>query len=202
MSDLRRHYRELFAEHGDSPRSAQHFDVESQRARFGVLAGFAPDLGSVVDLGCGLGHFYDFLKEHGFEDSYLGLDFVPEFVECARQSHAGDARARFQAFDMRSDAYPEADTFVMCGVFNNKMPDNEEFLRQTLTRAFMACRKGVAFNLLSTYVDYQDARLFYADPLKVFDFCQRTLTRRAVLRHDYLVREDRPPYEYAVYLYK
>lgn len=204
MSDsLRRHYQDLFRKHGDAAQSVQHFDDVSQRNRFRVLSEFALELGSVVDVGCGLGHFYDCLKEQGFAGRYLGLDFVTEFIEHAGRKHAGSNAAQFQVFDMKRNPYPEGyDTYVICGVFNNRLPDSETFLQETLTKVFEAARKGVAFNALSTYVNYQDEDLFYADPLKVFDFCKRKLTKRVVLRHDYLVRDDRLPYEYAVYLYK
>lgn len=203
MTDQLQHYRDLFRSHGDAAQSVQHYDAASQRNRFRVLAEFASAHGSVVDVGCGLGHFCTYLRELGFRGRYLGLDFVPEFIEHASRKHAGDPAARFQAFDMTRDAYPEGeDVYVICGVFNNRQVDSEQFLYETLRKVFRASRKGVAFNALSTYVDYQDASLFYADPLKVLDFCKRELTPRVLLRHDYLVREDRPPYEYAIYLYK
>jgi len=203
MSDLREHYRKLLAEHGDAAESAQHADESSQRNRFRVLAEIAEPLGSVVDLGCGLGHFYPFLKERGFKGRYLGLDFLPEFVERAAARHAGDPDASFKTFDLRRDAYPEGwDYYVICGVFNNAMDDNAAFLHETLEKAFAAAKLGVAFNALSTYVDYQAEGLYYADPVLLLEWCKRRLTRNLVLRHDYLVREDRPAYEYAVYLYK
>ena len=204
MTDaLHEHYRELYRIHGDAAQAVQHFDAVSQRNRFRILSEFAKELGSVVDVGCGLGHFYEYLLANGFADRYLGLDFVAEFVDHATRKHAGDDAVQFQNFDMRKDAYPQSyDTFVFCGVFNNKLSDGETFLKNSLAKAFAAARKGVAFSALSTYVDYQDGKLSYVDPLKIFDFCKTELSGRVVLRHDYLVRVDRPPYEFTVYVYK
>ncbi len=50
------------------------------------------------------------------------------------------------------------------GVFNNRMTDNWSFLTLALDRLFRATKKGLAFNCLSTYVDYRDEHLYYADP--------------------------------------
>lgn len=201
--ELRDHYRALFRKYGDVAQSLQHFDAKSQSNRFRVLSEFADDTGSVVDVGCGLGHLYDFLRDRGFAGRYLGLDFVAEFIEQGRRNHAGNDAVRFQSFDMRQDRYPEGyDTLVMCGVFNNRLPDSESFLTDTLLKTFRAARKGIAFSALSTYVDFQIPELFYADPLRIFDFCKTMLSKRVALRHDYLVREDRPPYEFTIYVYK
>lgn len=202
-TSLQQHYTCLFREYGDSPQAVQYHDAISQRKRFRVLSEVSQTLGSVVDLGCGLGHFCDYLRESSFHGKYLGLDFVQEFINVACSTHAEDRLTQFRQFDLHENAFPpNFDTFVVCGVFNNKMPDNQRFMESTLTKAYEAARKHVAFNVMSTYVDFQDDTLFYTDPREVFDFCKRNLTRRVTLRNDYLVREDRPPYEYTVYLYK
>ena len=72
----------------------------------------------------------------------------------------------------------------------------------TIDKMFLACEKGISFNAMSTYVDYQDEILYYSNPLDIFDYCKRNLTRKVVLRHDYLVKADSIPYEYTIYLYK
>jgi SAM-dependent methyltransferase len=201
--DLQQHYLSLFREHGDAARAVQHHDAASQANRFDVLAAIASDLGAVVDLGCGLGHLCDHLRARGFTGPYLGLDFVEEFVARASARHDGDARTQFRVFDLARDPYPKGyDTYLVCGVFNNRMPDNDRFMRQVLAKSFAAARRQVAFNAMSTYVDFENPELYYTDPREVFDYCKRTLTRRVSLRHDYLVRDDRPPYEYTMYLYR
>jgi len=60
---------------------------------------------------------------------------------------------------------------------------------------FSLATSAVAFNTLSTWAQDQEAGEFYADPLKVVEFC-RTLTPWVVMRHDY------HPRDFTVYLYK
>lgn len=45
--------------------------------------------------------------------------------------------------------------------------------------------KGIAFNLLTSYVDYKDDNLFYADPGEYIDFCKKELSNKVNLYHDY-----------------
>ena len=200
---IQQHYKRLFQQHGDSAQAVQYTDHASQFRRFEILREISEDLGSVVDLGCGLGHFHDHLKANGFNGTYLGLDFVQEFVDQGNSKHRNDPLTSFQRLDIYADEFPKGhDTYVVCGVFNNKMPDNAGFMQKIIEKAFRAARHRVAFNAMSTYVDFESPDLYYTDPREIFDFCKRQLTRRVNLRHDYLVRDDRPPFEYTVYLYK
>ena len=200
---LQQHYKHLFQTHGDSAQAVQYTDSPSQFRRFQVLREVSSELGSVVDLGCGLGHFRDHLRATGFAGPYIGLDFVQEFVDHGNTKHTDDPLTSFRQCDLLADDYPQGhDTFVVCGVFNNKMPDNEGFMYSVLEKAFAAAGRQVAFNAMSTYVDFEAPELYYTDPREVFDFCKRNLTRKVTLRHEYLVRDDRPPFEYTMYLYK
>lgn len=202
-SSLQKHYQQLFQMHGDSAQSVQWMDTSSQQRRFKILREVSNDLGSVMDLGCGLGHFRDYLSETGFNGAYLGLDFVQEFVDHGNAKHSEDSQTIFQRCNLFSDDYPAGyDTVIVSGVFNNRMPDNAAFMRAVIEKAFTVAQHQVAFNAMSTYVDFEDPTLYYTDPREVFDFCKQALSRRVTLRHDYLVRDDRPPFEYTMYLYK
>lgn len=203
-SDLSQHYRDLFRAYGNDHRAVQHADAGSQRKRFEMLtAMLPPGRVAVLDVGCGLGHLHDYLAERRDDFAYLGVDVVPEFVEEARRTHRGDPRASFELLDARRDPLPSGfDVGIVCGVFNNRMPDNRAFMEDVLLRLFGAVSKGIAFNALSTYVDYQDPDLHYADPRDVLDFCKRRLSRKVAMRHDYVVREGTIPYEYTMYVHK
>ena len=174
----------------------------SQWKRFEVLTGISENINSLIDLGCGMGHLYNFLLERDFRGSYLGLDFVSEFIEIACEKYHKSS-VRFEVFDIRKDILPNGfDYIILNGVFNNKMSDNKEFMLDTINKLFKASGKGVAFNAMSTYVDYYDENLYYSNPLEVFDFCKKKLPGKVVLRHDYLVKKSSIPFEYTIYLYK
>jgi hypothetical protein len=130
------------------------------------------------------------------------LDFVPGFIQAARQEFAGSP-AEFEVFDLFKDAIPTTyDYLLLSGVFNNQMDDNWGFMSHALRTMFEGARKGISFNAMSTYVDYHDDGLFYVDPGKVFDFCKKNLSNKVTLRHDYVLSEGGFPFEFAVYVYK
>ena len=200
--DLIKHYQSLLAEHGESALALQYADRETQNARFAVLAKVAKELGSVLDVGCGLCHLYGYLRENGFTGSYLGTDIVPEFVQMSSQALSKDPDADSVLLSAEEDLPRGYDFVLLSGVFNNTMPDNERFMKSVLKKMFSAAQKGIAFNAMSTFVDYMDDGLYYADPLDVLKFCKTELGGHPVLRHDYVIREGGFPFEYAVYFYK
>ncbi len=201
--DLKAHYRRRFEAHGPSAEAVQWSSLETQQRRFEILTEITQNLGSVMDVGAGLGDLLVQLRAGGWDQAYLGFDFVEEFVRHAQEKFQADTKASFATLDLWNDELPSGyEWILLSGVFNNEMDDNWGFLTQSLRKMFAAAEKGVAFNALSTYVDYQDKGLYYVDPLKVFDFCKRELTKKATLRHDYLVKAGSIPFEFTIYLYK
>lgn len=211
MSDLRvgpgglkAHYGELYRRHGATHQAVQWSSRETQERRFEVLCDVIAPGDSVIDLGCGLGDLLGYLRRHkGFQGRYLGLDFVPEFVAHGRQAYPADRAASFAELDITRDALPaDYDVVVTSGMFNNRTDDNWGFLLQAVGTMFGAAKKAVAFNVMSSYVDFEDPALFYCDPLRLFDQLKREVCPLVTLRHDYRVKPESVPFEFSVYLFK
>ncbi|MEM7300511.1 MAG: class I SAM-dependent methyltransferase [Pseudomonadota bacterium] len=202
---LGKHYDRLVEQHGLSSQSAQWADKESHWKRLSVLCEISQDLpkSSVLDVGCGVGELLQYLvSEADFKGSYTGLDVSRKAVEAARLRHPDD---RFECQDIsETHSVGPHDYVVLCGIFNNRMGDEEEaraYLRSLLKASVRLARKGVAFNLISTYVDYRDPDLNYFSPEAVLEFVKNEITDRFTLRNDYLVREGSVPFEISFYLY-
>lgn len=200
LEAIERHYSELVKQHGDAPASAQWSSRESQERRMQVLA----DIGDlrqakVLDLGCGTAHLLHFLRtQRAFAGEYVGWDLAEPALALARARFPG---ARLERRDVLSQGVGEDFDYVLIsGVFNNRLSDNWGFLTALLKAVWPHCRRGLAFNALSTWVDWFDEALWYVDPERVFRFCKQELTPAVALRHDYLVREGAPPFEFALYL--
>jgi cyclopropane fatty-acyl-phospholipid synthase-like methyltransferase len=202
--DLKAHYRELYRRFGPSHQAVQWSSRETQERRFDILCDLIAPEDAVIDVGSGLGDLLGYLRrKKDFSGRYLGLDVVPEFVEHASQAHAADARASFAELDVTGQPLPGGyDVIVASGIFNNRLQDNWAFLIASIEKMFAVASKAVAFNALSTYVDYQDAGLYYCDPLRLFDHLKRHVASKVTLRHDYLVKAASIPFEFSMYLCK
>lgn len=199
---LVKHYQSLLVEHGSSSKTLQWTDRESQYARFSVLSGLFAEPDSVLDVGCGLADFYRFMRGRGMTGAYHGVDVVPEFVDLANKALSADPQAKASLADATGPLPSGFDYAVLSGVFNIRMEDNSGFMKTMLRRMWDAAGKGIAFNAMSTEVDYYDDGLWYVDPCEVFKFCKRELGGNVVLRHDYALRDGGYPFEFAVYVYK
>jgi len=202
MQALRRHYTELFERHGDSPQAAQWSDRATQERRMEILlqVGEVADA-KILDFGCGTGHLLEYLRRtRAFQGEYVGYDLSPELIAAASQKLP---RARFEARDILRDGIPEDFDYVLVnGVFNNRAGDNWQMLTTLLTQVFAHVRRALAFNALSTYVDFTDPQLFYVNPEAVFRFCKERLSPSVTIRHDYRVKPDVIPFEFSVYVYR
>ena len=197
------HFKNLYDRHGYSSHAVQYRDKSSHLARFQLLTEISHDIGSVLDVGAGLAHFYTYLREHGFQGRYLGLEFVEQFVESANHLMADDKNAEVYHFDVGSGELPTGfDYGFVSGVFNNAREDSEDFMYNTLKRLWKVCEKGMAFNVLSTYVEYFDSELVYVNPEKMFTFLKCELQGNIVMHHDYISSPDGFPFEVTYFVRK
>ncbi len=193
MIDVRRFFESRVRRYGNSPK-ALDWSPEGQRRRFEVLAEIGGlDGHRVLDVGCGLGHLYDFLARRKIRARYVGFDLSPRIVASARKLHPG---VTFEVRDALSDPLPRKADFVFAsGVLNLDTGNNEAAMRRLLRACFTACRVAAGVNMLSTWADRFERQRFYYDPLRMAQVARR-LTRRVVLRHDYM------PHDFTLYLHR
>jgi len=169
----------------------QHYDAQHVvHASIGDLHGK-----TLLDIGCGLGHYYAYLRNRGIMVNYIGYDFMAPFIEVDRERYP---EATFEVRDVTNDEIVhEADYAVMCQVFNNRYSDsdNTEVVKSVLRKAFGAVRIGLSVDMLSTYVNYRVPEMHYFSPEEMFAFGE-TLTPFVRLRHDYA------PRHFTLFLYK
>ncbi len=205
-------FKSQFARFGDSPRAVDWRDELTQNNRFRLLASISSDMESVIDVGCGLGHLYSFLRSKGFQGKYLGLELLEEFVELASQRVEGDPIAEVRLFDASMlaekssvPASPLPTGFeygIVSGMFNFPRDNAEMFMYDVVEQLWKVCEKGIAFNILSKYVEYEVSDLYYADPLKLFRFLKEELRAHVVMYHDYVLSPDSFPYEVTFHVRK
>lgn len=70
------------------------------------------------------------------------------------------------------------------------------FASELIRRMFELCNFGIAFNMMTTTVNYFSNNLYYREPAEMLSWCLSEITAHAKLDHAY------PLYEYTIYLYR
>jgi SAM-dependent methyltransferase len=188
-------YRERIARYGVTFESLNSGSIEKQTIRHKIhataLIGSCP---LILDVGCGLGDFYSYLKGNSRSCQYTGYDIVPEYITECRKRHL---EAVFKVHNIFSDGIEGIwDTIILSQVLNNryKKSNNVEVMKRTISLAFVHTRISVSIDMMSAHVDFQDPNVFYYSPEEIFHFA-KTIARRVILRHDYR------PFEFCIQLF-
>jgi SAM-dependent methyltransferase len=199
------HYEKCFDKYGDTHCGVDWPKEEDVVTRHKVMLDLInldrnrPEAPSLLDFGCGLGHFNDFLLKQKEKIQYSGLDISQKFIGHCKEKYNSNT---FYCEDVLSDSshIPMFDYIIMNGVFTEKRElSNDEmtsYMFRILSTLFNKCAHGMAFNVMSKLVEWEREDLFHIPFNVITDYLYKNLTRNFVIRHDYGL------YEYTVYLYK
>lgn len=195
-SGISEHYAQLLARHGVSHRALDWGSRESQQLRFSVLSEVGELRGcSVLDVGCGLADFWEFLRARGIEVDYTGVDLSPQMIAKAADRFPG---LRLIAGNVLESDLPAGgyDYVIASGIFTFLgESEAEDHAVRLIEKLYGLARRAAAFNALSTWAPERAPGEFQLDPVAVLARC-RELCPRVVLRHDYLA------HDFSVYLYR
>lgn len=185
---------------GFSAEGAGWESAEMQDVRFRVLAAALLAEGSLLDVGCGQGHLFEFLRRCGRSFDYTGMDINDANLAIARSRFPD---GNFVHGDVSSlEADQRYDFVVASGVFNVRRYDDPArqlaLVTDAIGRMYAAARKGVVLNLLSVFAP-PSVRAFPVlalyDPLPILRRCLE-LSYYVEYKHTYL------PHDFTVYLYR
>jgi len=203
----------LLEKHGDSHLSLDWKSKESQQVRFAVLLEilyFAEKKEniSILDVGCGIGHLYDFLKETHILDeakiNYSGIDISKKLIDFAKSKHPG---VPFNTLDLIKEKHDKKYDYVLgSGAFSIKMTslaEHKETIKKMLSRMFNMCNVGVAVNFLSSAAlyllpedrDAEQETFVYFSVEEVLSWVKAICTR-------YIIRHEYHPGDFTVYMLK
>jgi len=142
---------------------------------------------AVLDLGCGFGDFFRFLRAEGYRGPFIGYDIAPDMIAEAARIH-GDAGCHWRVGAMPSEA---VDFAIASGIFNVKGDVPLEiwvrYVRDTIDILASVGRRGFGFNVLSLSSDPERraTNLYYADASEMLSYCLRCYGRSVALLQDY-----------------
>lgn len=213
---LNQRYSERLHKFGADPRTLGWDSLQHQHARFAAACRFLPsEVNALMDIGCGLGDFLDFLCNHTDITiaHYRGVDINPEFItHCGQQKknivdHVDESapNTEFLCTNILTDTFdlPRVQWATMFGLLNLKLSelDNYTYAFDFIERAFSLVEDGLIVDLLSCHYEENylpEDFVFYYSPVRVVDFAL-TLTPHVSLLQDY---ESIPQREFMVVLRK
>lgn len=149
---------------------------------------------SILDVGCGVGDFWQHLQRRGVDYRYLGVDIAPAMVQRARERFPGTPFECRNILERRPDR--QFDYCVAFGIHANvRLDRGRELLEAVTRRQFELCRVAAHVTALT---DRYHGFAPHVQAWRAEEVLSMALdiTPCLVLRHDYL------PNDFSVTLYR
>ena len=196
-------YENCLDRYGDNYKGVDWSSERDAQTRYEVMLGLihsSETKVSLLDFGCGASHLYQCILDNRCNHiEYSGLDLSRQFVELSQKKFPSVVYYCLDILE-QPQQLPSFDYIVMNGVFTSKDPlthdEMSSYFKRLLTSVFEKARVGLAFNLMSPHVDWEEENLFHLPLDELSRFLVASLTRHFIIRHEYGL------YDYTVYLYR
>jgi SAM-dependent methyltransferase len=198
------HYESCLRKFGDSHKGVDWPDKKDVETRYNVMldlikSGNQSEV-SLLDFGCGASHLYEYILKNDMSYiDYSGLDISKDFIQLSKEKYP---LVNFYCLDiLDSDKIIDPfDYAVLNGVFTEKrgMTFDEmlAYFKSVVVEVFSLAKSGIAFNVMSSHVDWERDDLFHLSLDILAEFLVKHISR------DFIIRNDYGLYEYTVYVYK
>lgn len=200
---LVKHYETSLEKYGATPRGMDWGDrSETLELRFNImLQPIQPTKTlTLLDVGCGAGLLLDYIYKQGYTGiNYAGIDASKKMVDAAIKKHPEGTFFCRDICDSNLDL-PQYDYVVANGLFTvrslSTIQDMDNFFEAAVNAMFKHCKRGIAFNIMSKYVDFEVDHLYYRLPGDIIEYCVKNLSRYVTIYHNYQL------YEFFTFVYK
>jgi len=148
---------------------------------------------TVLDVGCGIGGFWGFLREKGIACDYMGVDINPHMIRIAGERYPGE-KERFIVCDIiEEDLGKQFDYIISNGPLNLRFEGsmNNEMTVRLIRRMFHLAKIGIAITMTSSLTKKPNDETFYYNPVEILEevlkFCPNTCMDHTYLPHDFTV---------------
>jgi SAM-dependent methyltransferase len=197
------HYEDCLEKFGDTHLGVDWPDKDDAETRYKVMLEVIRNTSkrqSLLDFGCGASHLYEYMLLNELDHvEYSGLDLSERFIQLSKSKFPD---VNYYCLDILDDAagLPDFDYIVMNGVFTEKQllsfDEMFAYFKRMISQVFVKAKVGLAFNVMSSHVDWEREDLFHLPMDKLADFLVRNVSRDFIIRNDYQL------YEYTVYVYR
>jgi len=210
---LKDYHRKVFSQHGATAKGVDWNDEAEVIVRYDKMLKVVemdfyegPERPTLLDVGCGWGGMAKRAREIGNPVIITGVDVVEEMIVHAKQEFPEHT---FEAADVFEMEDVETYDFVVCNAILTQkhdvsIPEMELFTKNLVRKMFSLCRYGIAFNMMSTRVNFTVGNLYYQNPVELFTWLLSEVSPRVVLDHGYssLSSGVGRYYDFTAYVYK
>lgn len=199
---LRDHYSQKFALHGASSEGVDWGSNEANvllryQKMLEVLRNSDPRP-TLLDVGCGYGGLLGYANDRKIDLQYTGIDIAQNMIEWAR---ANQPAGKFMHGDFMDHDFESQFDYVVCnGILTQKLDTMalamDQFAAQLIRKLFSLCTVGIAFNVMTTKVNYFSNNLYYRNPAELLSWCLSEISPHIKLDHSYGL------YEYTLQIYR
>jgi len=192
-SSMEKRYTDRYIEMGRNIKTLGWGSTEQQQYRFDQTLQVGVDLHNktILDIGCGFGDYYHFLKHKNIQfSSYTGYDLTPNLVKEADLETKECVDCNFYVQNILNISREQTfDVGIMLGLCNVNLIDiidNYKYAAEVLKNAFDRVDVLIV-DFLSNKLDMsypEESFVFYYNPSKILEVGLE-LTPYAVLNHDY-----------------
>lgn len=186
------HYFSGLLNESDDPHHAVAQSKISHLKRFEKILELGDFQGkSVLDVGCGIGGFLDFLGEKGITCNFTGIDINPGMIEKARERHPEIKENFFVCDIIEEDLDRQYDWVTSNGPLNLKFDGtmNMDMTMRLIEQMYKLARTGIAITMTSALTRKPNEATFYYSPQEIltetFKFCSNMRFDHTYLPHDF-----------------
>ncbi len=167
---IAKHYDECFQKYGDNNLGVDWPNYEDTLTRHQVMFELITSKeqshitnNTLLDFGCGLSHFYEWIQTQTNQPKYSGLDINEGFYNTSKNKYPD---LNFYHSDILvNDDIPVFDYIICNGTFTEKRDLTQDemmnFFTLVLKKLWDKTNKGIAFNVMSKIVDWERDDLFH-----------------------------------------
>lgn len=162
---------------------------EAQDLRFEILlSAVEPEGKTLLDIGCGMGNLFQFLRSRKLNVAYTGVDILESMVEQAKLKNPGAEIYHADIFKNNIFTGRTFDFIYASGIFNIDLGNNSEFLCRALELMLDLSGEAVVFNLLHRDSPDREAgySYFHPDDVRSMVECMQEKVGRLEIIENYL----------------
>ena len=201
---MAKHYTSAFDLHGPNSQGVDWGEKEwAAVCRNRNMIGVVKDLNcstTLLDVGCGYGALGELIRQEGIQIEYNGIDVAENMIDYAKSRFGPESDFVCEDF-LEWQPRRNYDYIVCNGVLTQKLDathlEMHQYSKRLIQKMFDCANIGIAFNCMSTYVNFQKDNLFYKNPSEMLAWCMSQLSPHVRLDASYELW-----YEYTVYVYR